>query len=198
MFIAPEIHSDYWKSLNLENPDSEDWSKAIEILKHRINCRYLEPVELLINEDEKRIANKRKYGFTVLAICCLLMETLQAFKEGLTDTKNKSERTVKNFLLNSPFFNTYFHDEPTAKIFYQHYRCGILHQAEVKENSLVWSIGDLRWENNGQQYINRTKVYEYLKLDFERYLSDLENIDNQLLRENFRKKMNFIARKSNA
>ncbi len=179
MYIAPEIHSNEWTNLKLDKHDSEDWSKAIEILRHRIGSRYLEPIELLINEDEKRIASKRRYGFTILAICCLLMETLQAFKEGLTDTKNKSERTVKNFLLNSPFFNTYFHDEPTAKIFYQHYRCGILHQAEVKEDSLVWSIGDLRWENNGQQYINRTKVYECLKQDFEQYLSDLKDPANQ-------------------
>lgn len=63
MYIAPGIHSDEWLKLKLDDAGSPDWNRAIEIFNARIESRYLEPVDLLIKEDEKRSPIERRYGF---------------------------------------------------------------------------------------------------------------------------------------
>ncbi len=196
MYIAPSVHKDEWFKLNLDDDSGPDWNKAIKILEFRIKARYLEPVDLLIEEDDKRPAVERRYGFTILAIDCLLMETLQAFKDGLTDTKGKSKPTFKKFLKESPSFSPYFPDDKSAQSFYEDYRCGILHQAEVMGTSLVWSVGKLRGKVGDKWYINRTEIHDKLKKDFYQYLELLRDKNNKKLRDNFRNKMNFIARKA--
>jgi hypothetical protein len=195
MYIAPGVADKEWLDLNLDDEDSVDWIKATEILRKRIYTRYLDAANLLIKDDEARKPLDRKYGFTVLAICCLLMETIQAFKDGLTDTNGKSKKTVKKFLMESPSFSQFFPDEDTAQSFYEHYRCGILHQAEVQEDSLVWSVGSLRGTVGTKQYVNRTEIFEKLKTDFDEYLERIKDKTNTELRRNFRTKMDFIARK---
>ena len=194
MEIAPLIDNTIWWKLKLDNPDSPDWQYAIKILRKRIECRYLKPVDILIRKDNPKPATQRRYGFIVLAIDCLLIETLQAFKEGLTDTKNKSEKIFKNFLTTSPFFKKYF-SQSLAQKFYTDYRCGILHQSEVKEKHRVWSIGPLIRQNNTEIIINRTKIHDALKNDFYYYLNELKDRKNITLRCNFRKKMDYISRK---
>lgn len=195
MYIGPGIHQNDWLKLNLDDDQSEDWGKGINILRKRIFSRYFEPIDFLIEKDKDRGIFDRRYGFTILAIDCLLIETFQAFKEGLVDTTGKSESRYVKFLQSSPSFSKYFSSEDDAKKFYQHYRCGILHIAEVQEDSLIWSVGELRGEVDGKQYINRTKIHKFLKNDFNRYLEDLKDPNNKILRSNFRKKMDFIARK---
>jgi len=195
MYIAPGIHQDVWHGLELDDDKIENWEKAIDILRKRIFSRYIEPVDILIEKDKNRNALERRYGFTILAIDCLLIETLQAFKDGLTDTKGKSKSIFVRFLRTSSSFKKYFQTDKDAEKFYEHYRCGILHQAEVGEDSLVWSVGDLKGEINGKQYVNRSKIHEFLKNDFNQYLGDLKDPNDKLLRNNFRKKMDFITRK---
>lgn len=48
---------------------------------------------------------------------------------------------------------------------------------------------------DGTPYINRTKIHELVKDEVELYCGELENKDNLILRNNFKKKMDFIARK---
>jgi hypothetical protein len=196
MQIAPGIDRSEWLKLKLDNSQGEDWDKAIEIFELRIRSRYLEPVDLLVEEDQKRKPTKRRYGFTVLAIDCLLMETLQAFKEGLENTVGISNRTFKNYLLESPNFSQYFKDDTEAESFYKDFRCGILHQAEIMGPSRLWSVGDLKGHTGEFPYINRTKIHECLKNDIEQYINDLKDQRNTELRMNFVTKMNFIARKN--
>jgi hypothetical protein len=150
---------------------------------------------LLIKEDNKRTPVERRYGFTIFAIDCLLIETLQAFREGLTDSKNKSREMFVRFLTTSEGFRKHF-SKDQATSFYYDFRCGILHQAEVMGPSLLFSVGLLKGKKaDGTPYINRTKVHEYLKDDIQRYSEELRNPKNSELRKNFRAKMDFIARK---
>jgi len=196
MYIAPGIHRDEWLKLKLDDEKSSDWNRAIYIFNERINSRYLEPVDLLIEADNERSPLKRRYGFAILAIDCLLIETLQSFREGLTNTKGKSEEMFKKFLTSREGFREHFNNVDQAERFYFDFRCGILHQAEVMGTSLLWSVGLLKGEKtDGIPYINRTKVHEYLKNEVKRYSDELRDPDNSELRKNFRSKMDFIARK---
>jgi hypothetical protein len=195
MYIAPGIHRDEWIKLQLDDETSLDWNRAIEIFNERIGSRYLEPVDLLIEDDEKRKPIERRYGFSILAIDCLLIETLQSFREGLTDTKNKSRKMFKKFLTSREGFREHF-NPVQAKSFFYDFRCGILHQGEVMGPSLLWSVGLLKGEKaDGTPYINRTKVHEYVKEEVKRYSEELRDPANSELRRKFRIKMDFIARK---
>ena len=86
MEIAPGIDASEWTKLDLSRTDSSDWKRAIEILRTRIEARYLGPVDRLIEDEENLPPWKRRYGFIVLAIDCLLIETLESFIEGKIDT----------------------------------------------------------------------------------------------------------------
>lgn len=193
MNIAPGIDSDEWIALKL-TPDGGDWDKAIKIFEERINSRYIEPVDLLIENDNDRTPVNRRYGFSIMAIDCLLVETLQSFREGKINTKGVSKQVFVNFLTQSNEFRNHF-DVKEAEQFYDDFRCGILHQAEIMGNTLLWSIGMLKGKNgDGVSYINRTLFHESLKNEIATYADELRNIENQKLREKFIVKMNYIAR----
>ena len=195
MYIAPGIHRDEWLKLKLDDAESPDWNRSIEILAARIQSRYLEPVGLLIKADESRSPIERRYGFSIMAIDSLLIETLQSFRDGLTNTKNKSKEMFKKYLTEREGFRDHF-DEKQAERFFYDFRCGILHQAEIMGPSLLWSVGLLKGEKaDGTPYINRTKFHEILKQDFKRYCDELKYPANSDLRKHFRTKMDFIARK---
>ena len=193
MRISPNFTSQNWKSLDLNNGNDNEWEIAVRVFFDRIHARYIEPVDVLIELESDIEPNKRKFGFTILAIDLLLMETLQAFKEGLPDTKGKSKQVFKNFLKNSPNFSQYFPDDASRERFYTEFRCGILHQGEVQGKTLVWSLGELYEQVDDLAVINRNEVHAKLKQDIEEYIDALKNKQNVELRDKFRNKMNAIA-----
>jgi hypothetical protein len=194
MQVAPGVDASAWQGLKLDDPDNPDWAKAIGILAARLHDRYIEPVDFLIASEDNKPPYERRFGFTVLAIDCLLVETLGAFIEGLEDTDGISKKTFCTFLRTRKQFATEFMTDDLAAKFYEQFRCGILHQAESGGDSKVWSVGPLlRVEGNGLT-VNRNKFHSYVKVEFQSYLSELRDPQNITLRGNFRKKMNFISR----
>lgn len=193
MQIAPGVDAKEWHALNLDDPNSPDWTTAVEILAGRIHVRFIEPIDYLIAAEEPKPAIERRFGFAVLAIDCLLVETLGAFIDGLEDTEGKSKATFCKFLTKRPLFSADF-TEDLAKQFYEEFRCGILHQAEIGGESKVWSVGPLVRVVGGRIIVNRNKFHEQLKTEFQNYLAELRDPKNVDLRKNFRKKMDFISR----
>jgi hypothetical protein len=197
MEIAPGIKVEEWLKLKLNSNDSPDWEKAIEIFRIRIEKRYFEPVKIIIQNDSTR---NPIYGFTVLAIDCLLIETLQSFKEGWPDTysKEKQKKVFFNFLTSTKSFKSHF-DKEKAIIFQDHYRNGILHQGEIKYNSIVTTSNKeslVSWNpTNKEMIINRKIFHDLLLKEFNNYIDQLKNGDLKL-RKNFITKMNYICRVS--
>jgi len=69
-----------------------------------------------------------------MAIDCLLIETLQQFIKGVSETpRRKNECYFKNFLISR--FKEDFDDEK-AKMFYEQIRCGILHCIRPKQKKV--------------------------------------------------------------
>lgn len=67
------------------------------------------------------------HGFTIMAISCLMIETLESFRQGWKCSPN-TERAFKQFFgTNNRFAAFLAHSRDFAK----HVRCGILHQAET-------------------------------------------------------------------
>jgi len=179
---------DDWKALDFSI--EKDWQIAIDIFEDRIRSRFLDVVEVF--------QTMRFSGFAVIAIDCLLIETLQQFYEGKAETpRGKSEEYFRKFLTQTSF-NKFFDDE-MAKRFYLQIRNGVLHQAEVKASSRVWlrkgtPLVQYAEDRNGL-LIHRKKFHNQLVREFKDYVSRLRvtNPLNADLREKFKTKMDVIC-----
>jgi len=191
MQIAPGIDATDWKKLDLDKPD--EWQRAVSIFEQRISGRFTDAIDFLIADDEPRSASDRRWGFAVLALDCLLVETLEAFRQGLTDTRKKSKRLCVEFLTERTAFKQFFPSKDIAERFYNEFRCGLAHNAQVFGTGLVWSIGPLLRLDGNQMTVNRTAFHQALLAELKEYLTELRIGRNAVLRSNFRTKMDFIA-----
>lgn len=117
-------------------------SKIAEMIQQRFTERYLDPV------TER--SSTAMHGFTMLAVCCLMVEALEAFCQGVDETPSPNRKAFQDF------FNRYddFAElRPLVRQFYKGVRCGILHQAETtkrwrvhkRPGALVSTHGQINW-----------------------------------------------------
>jgi hypothetical protein len=186
--ISPKYSVDDWKYLSFVN--ETDWREAVEIFRDRFESRFLDFI--------KRVVLYEYSGFAILAIDCLLIETLQQFFLGIDETPpRRSKSFFIQFLTNTSFSN-YFDDEKASR-FYDCIRCGILHQGEIKSNSRILidkstPLVALPPEGDGI-IINRRLFHNELLKVYKQYVDDLlTGNGNNELRINFRRKMNYVCR----
>jgi hypothetical protein len=123
--ISPRYTADDWWTL--ERDKASDWPKAVKIVRDRLHGRFLHFSDKCLQDDYS--------GFVVLAIDCLLAETIQQFIEGVEYSKNPGA-VFKRFL-GRPRFQPHFRSEKVREEFYEDIRCGLLHQAEAKKKWLI-------------------------------------------------------------
>lgn len=190
IFITEGDTRDDYIGLDLRLDSSHyQWKNAIEMMRRRIEGRYLDPMRALINAD----ANKN--GFAAMAICCLLIETLMQFREGFQKTPARmNKKYYTNFLINQ-LGNEF--DRRMADCFYTDIRCGILHSAQTKNNTCLTFDTDYTVAEhvNGVLMVDVKGMEREIRDYFNRYCSELENPNNKDLRENFIRKMDDITNK---
>jgi hypothetical protein len=136
--IATGVTNADWIRLNLTlTSPKEDWEQATLMFQKRVD-RFLEPVRTLMeNSDSAAFIHA---GFAIMALDCLLVETLQSFRTGRPNPERTPDRlstqAFVDFLTQRTSFKAHF-DETRARLFYDHFRCGILHQGEVKSSGLI-------------------------------------------------------------
>lgn len=191
--ISPKYRKHHWQ----EALSAEDWEMMVAIFHDRIEGRFLKPIRLI--EKDAEIAEFS--GFSILALDCLIIETLRQFYEGINETKRyKNEEAFCNFFIDSKYFRDHF-DTYSASTFYKHYRCGLLHQAQTKGKSIIRIDQDtmVKAINKSEKLIgliiNRLLFHKALEDEINDYLSKLISggDENSTLRKNFIKKMNFIC-----
>ena len=197
--ISPKHRADDWRKLDLSQPDSSDWSKAIDIFSDRIYGRFLAPVEAIEKHSDDKI--RRFSGFSILAIDCLIIETLYQFYNGVDETNIKHQDAFWRFFRTSTYFKPHFTRKIAYK-FYTHFRCGILHQAQTKMASKV-KFGQAKMvqlvdpnDLNQGLIIDRKRFHKALCDEIDTYKNRLLNPQSQqdyLLREKFKDKMSFIV-----
>jgi len=194
MEIAKGYKTSDYQSLDLTDPQSKDWNLAIQILQYRIELRYLEPIRLLIEHEKFLPARDQNFGFSITAIMCLLIETLYCFRNGIIDNSGRgnAKKAFVEFLTTTSSFDSIF-TKKTASIFCDHFRNGILHQAETKANSRIRAIGPAVREINNSISINRTTIFQLLEKEFNQYLAELSDPSNTLLRQHFKTKMDHVC-----
>lgn len=191
--IAPKKRGGDWtigdyRSIDFEK--EEGWQKAIDIFEDRIQGRFLNVVE--------KIKSYLYAGFAMLAIDCLLIETLQQFRKGVSETPRGEGKEYFTCFLRETAFKEYFHDREIAEMFYDQIRNGILHQAEIKETSRIglWPEEMVCKTKDGQGLIiNRNQFHEKLVEVFTDYTRQLRDPKNEQLRRNFKRKMDYICRR---
>lgn len=187
MQISEKYFTEDWRALKFK--DEKEWLKAIDIFYDRLSSRFLK----YINKIEKY-----KYsGFAIMALDCLLIETLQQFSDGVPNNEGHSKRRYVKYLIDN--FDEF--DSDIAKMFYDKIRCGILHQAEVKSSSRIRIDSNLPIVKYSKDrkglIINRRKFHKNLLEIINNYIDELKNSENIDLRKNFRKKMDYICRINN-
>ncbi len=99
-----------------------DTQALAEEIYHRFMERFLIPL--------KSVPVHRRHGFFTMANCCLLVEAVQRYRQGLKDEKaGKKEQIYANFFRDFPGFSI---DAESAKELYHTLRSGVLHLGETK------------------------------------------------------------------
>lgn len=127
-----------------------------------------------------------KHGFTLLAVACLIIETLESFRQGCADTKGASKRMFQDFFARSTALKDF---AGANDWFYKDIRCGILHQSETRGGWRVLRKGPLV-DAKGRA-INATALLRALQLAVEQYAAQLET--DEALWKNFQKKMDAVC-----
>lgn len=186
--ISPNYSKKDYLDLNLSVQSCDaDWIAAIAILRDRIEGRYFNQIDLLSDDINSN-------GFTIMALNCLLIETLFQFRDGEEETPRPNSKTYPVFLLQE--FPSAFRDQKIAKSFYTNIRCGILHSAQTKNESRLSDREDVVVTFEGNILVVSVKgVSSLLKAYFEHYLQKLSDPNEVILRNNFINKMKFVCRK---
>jgi hypothetical protein len=147
-----------------------------EFLVERFNERYFAPIE----------DSASKHGFTVLAVACLVVETLESFYQGRADTRNVSTQMFRDFFARDTRLKVLGGGDDW---FYKDIRCGILHQSESRAGWRVLRSGPLL--DKDSKAINATAVLRALRRAVESYAKQLQT--DEVVWNNFRKKMNAVC-----
>jgi len=201
--ISPNYRAKQWQALKLDptKPEDVDWTTAIAILKDRIDGRFLEPAGKLIEHDAPK--DEGTFGFAILALDFLVIETLQGFREGRVSHRRRSTELSTRFLTAWAEFQACVpnQEERQAKAenLYSQGRCALHHRGST--DKIVVRRGKqfpmLQFDPDGQIEINRTKFHQSLTDAFDRYLTELKQPEAVELRRKFKKKMDAICADTN-
>ena len=132
LVIAPNFTVSQWKALDIQRSTewNSDWKKAINVFENRINARFIKQIDALISNKDK--AAEQFSGFAIIALDCLLIETLNQFYEGIDETPKYNHAPAFHavFQRSSKLKNAFNTKKKTA-VFYDQIRCGLLHQGEA-------------------------------------------------------------------
>ena len=182
--ISPRFTSNEWQLLNQDEPC--DWSVATEILKDRLDGRFLRYAGNCLRSPHS--------GFVVLSIDSLLLETIQQFREGITNGNGQSRRLVTEFLKWRRFQPEFNEEARTA--YYEDIRCGLLHQGEARQMWLIRRDQPAllrQFPHGGGYIIDVREFHNRVRQSMNDYLAELRKPDCGELRRNLWTKMRHIC-----
>ena len=113
----------------------KDKAVLADFIEERFDERYFRPVE----------RSASKHGFAIMAVACLVVETLESFYQGRADTRGVSKKMFRDFFARDTSLNIFRNGDDW---FYDDIRCGILHQAETRNGWKILRSGSLLDERN--------------------------------------------------
>ena len=174
-----------------------EWEKAINIFIARMQGRYFDAINKLSNNGN--IVAMQKYGFSIMCIQCLLIDTLVKFRYGPTLSKRGTlSYNYENKKKFTDFLKEVFSEDFNSKMarrFYEDIRCGIVHFGTTKRNSRLTCdsnclISEITDDNIS---VDINVLEKKLEQYFEKYVKELQKNSQTELRENFIIAMNYIC-----
>ena len=190
MLISPNHCDGDWQRLDLSDPAANDgdWQKATDIIADRIRGRFVKWIEKLKDE--------RFSGFVILALHCILIESLFGFETGKASPGNSS--VYERFLTRDAFTLGGF-DKQAAESFCTCIRNGIVHDSETRKGWLIEKtvpVGRILDGNASSGYrLNRTEFHKAIVAEFDAWLEKVRRGDNEA-RQKMRDRMKEIIEKS--
>jgi hypothetical protein len=191
------------------------WEKAIGLFERRMRERFFRCIEALLKTDEAGTEDEMiRPGFSIMALCCLLVETLQSFYEGGRNRgtgvapeqctyptgrcakEPSTTRAFKDFLKKSPYFKGDFRNSEICGDFATNVRNALLHEAETRGGWLITRTvpaQQILLHSKDGYMLNRTNFYQALHKEFDNYLAELHDASQDWRRKNFLKKMDSIC-----
>jgi len=147
----------------LHDKDDASKEKIIKLIYHRFTNRYVKHLK------------KIDSGFLKMAVSCLMIETIESFKQGKKDTKGRGvgQKMFEDFFKTEEIYFPGFKDIHSE--FYSSIRCGILHQAETTKAWRILKKDALLDKTN--KTINATKFVSSLEKSLDKYIQDLKTQD---------------------
>jgi len=205
-----------------EQPKSDDgaWEVAIRVFDRRMRERYLSCIDALERADSRApyLGNPADApidgstlpseitttpGFGIMALCCLLIETLQTFREGeptqsppgncprpekCAHKVSGTNKAFREFLTREGgAFRPEFSENGWASKFVNGIRNGVLHQAETRK-WVIWRENPSEKtveEKNGLFILDRSRFCNKLREEYKSYVNDLRDPRNKQLRWKF-------------
>jgi hypothetical protein len=176
----------------LMTADSKNRVAIAQFVYDRFHQRYLLPFE-----EVPRVANS---GFAQMSVNCLMIETLESFRNGWNDTMEDATDAQGNKLYGSDIFNNFFTRYEAMKEFqglgvefYKSIRCGILHQAESKNGWRIVRTKGAPVLDPTNRIIHSTKFRRRIKKCLRAYCDELEiAAETGDTWQNFKTKMAYI------
>ena len=138
---------------------ANDRKRLAQFLVERFDERYFRPIE----------ESPSKHGFAVLAVACLVIETLESFYQGRADTKNASTQMFRDFLARDTALKVLAGGNDW---FYKDIRCGILHQSESRGGWRILRTGPLL--DAQAKILNATAILRALRREVRQYAQKIQ------------------------
>jgi hypothetical protein len=187
--IEPELSIGWTLSRVEKCLETGDKSSLAAMIQQRYEERFLEPIRTL------RLApsHVRGFGFAIMALCSLLIESLQSYRYGLPTTNEGEYPAFESF--NPPtkyqipkverktgkqtfkdFFSLNLHKTlfpgVQGEVFYSAIRNGLLHQAQTKNGWKIRIAQPEMW-NASDKIVDRNKFAHALNCAFNQYIEEL-------------------------
>ncbi|MGE5113687.1 MAG: hypothetical protein ACM3JB_22720 [Acidobacteriaceae bacterium] len=173
--------------------DCADKVSLTTFLAKRYEERFFEPIQRLRLSP----GHYHGYGFAIMALCSLLVESLQCYRDGLPTTHDGEYRGLASFSPPAEYdvpaaerkngleaFKRFFavpqnrnlFPDVDGEVFYRAIRNGILHQAQTKNG---WRIrtGQAKLWNSVEKVLDRDKFADATASAFKKYIEELEAAD---------------------
>jgi len=199
----PLLARNWRKSKVLRCHDGKEKMGLVCFLRERYAERFFEPITHLTGAP----SSEHGYGFAIMSLCCLLIETIECYRLGWPSSHPAELRALEAlpqnlaapepyYKLQRPFEHQFsselafekFFDQAEhcrhfgdmkgkGREFYRAIRCGLLHQAQTKDGWRILTHGKCWDDAPDQRTINRNKFSRLLKQCFDELLEQLEARD---------------------
>ncbi|HBI86348.1 MULTISPECIES: hypothetical protein [Sphingobacterium] len=166
---------------------TKDKEKLANFIYDRLYGRYIRPFDYTSDDYIKNYKN----GFAIMTSCCLLIETYVSFTDKqFRNTDKQSGKTFGHFFTTEWRFSELAtggrkadgslanrNDGGLPNDFFEHVRCGILHNAETRNNWIITRKRTAKYFDPTNKTINATKFANRLKAVLNDYKKRLMNAD---------------------